>query len=170
MSNVLTPLYELVAYRNELETLADSGEIPPEQIADTLNALEGDIQEKAVAVAMFSRNLEATAEAIREAAKAMLTRAERVQRRAESVQQYLLYNMQAAGITKIEAPQFVLAVRKNPPAVIVDDEAQIPADFMVQPAPPPPRPDKTAIKRELQAGHAVPGAHLLQSERLEIRT
>ena len=169
MSTILTPLYQLVNYQHELEVLADSGDVPPEQIADTLNALEGDIKEKAVQVAAFSKNLEATAEAVREAAKAMLARADRIQKRAESVQAYMLFQLQAAGITKIEAPWFTVAVRKNPPSVVIDDEAQIPPEFIYQPEPPAPRPDKQAIARALKAGTDVPGAHLLQNERLEIK-
>ena len=167
--SIETPLYELTQYRRELEVLADSGEVPPEQIADTLEALEGDIKEKAIQVAAFSRNLEATATAVREAGKAMLARAERIEKRAESIRNYLLFQMQVNEITKIESPWFTLAVRKNPPSVVIDDEAQLPAEFIVQPPPPPPRPDKESIKRALKDGKDVPGAHLLQAERLEVR-
>ena len=169
MSNIVTPLYELVRYQHELEVLADSGDIPPEQIRDTLEALEGDIQDKAINVAAFTRNLEATAESVREAAKAMLARADRIEKRAESIRAYLLFNMQAAGISRVESPWFTLALRKNPPAVIVDDESQIPAEYFVQPPAPPPRLDKVSLKKAIQAGTEVPGAHLLQSERVEIK-
>jgi hypothetical protein len=169
MNTIATPLYQLVRFQHELEELADSGEIAPEQIADTLNALEGDINEKAVNVAMFSKNLEATAETVREAAKAMLARADRIDKRAESIRAYLLFNMQAAGISKVESPWFTLAVRKNPPAVVIDDESLIPSDYYVSPAPPVPKLDKAAVKRAIQAGTDVPGAHLFASERLEIK-
>lgn len=166
---IATPLYELVRYQHELAALADSGEVPPEQIADTINALEGDIQTKAVDVAAFTRNLEATAEAVREAAKQMLSRADRIEKRAESIRAYLLFNLQTAGITKIESPWFTLSIRKNPPAVVVDDESLIPQEFIVQPPPPAPRPDKTAIARALKAGADVPGCRLFQNERLEVK-
>jgi hypothetical protein len=170
MTNITTPLYELVRYQHELEMLADSGDVPPEQIADTLEALEGDINEKAVNVAAFTRNLDASADAIREAGKAMLARADRIAKRADGVRAYLLFQMQAAGISKIECPWFTLAVRKNPPGVAVDDETAIPAEYIVQPPPPAPRPDKDAIKRALKDGQDVPGCRLTQGERLEIRT
>ena len=170
MSTVSTPLYALTRYQHELELLADSGEVPPEQIAETLDALDGDIKDKAIQVAAFSQNLEATAQAVREAAKAMLARADRIERRAESVRQYLLFNLQATGITKVECPWFTLSVRRNPPAVVVDSEADIPLEYFVEPLPPPPRLDKEAVKRAIRDGKDVPGAHLFQSERLEIRT
>lgn len=166
---IAAPLYELVQYQNQLATLADSGEVPPEQIADTLESLEGDIREKSVQVAAFTKNLDATADAVREAAKKMLERADRIEKRAESIRQYLLFNMQAAGISKVECPWFTLTVRKNPPAVVIDDEEQLPREYIVQPPPPSPRPDKDAIKRALREGQAVPGARLVQGERLEIK-
>lgn len=167
---IATPLYQLVHYQRELETLADSGDVPPEQIADTLNALEGDINEKAVNVAAFTRNLDATADAVREAAKAMLARADRIEKRAESIRAYLLFNMQASGISKVESPWFTLTVRKNPPSVVIDDEASIPVEFIVQPPPPSSRPDKAAIARAIKSGGTVPGCHILSTERLEIKS
>ena len=169
MNTLATPLYEMVRYRSELERLADSGEVPPEEIADTLEALEGDVRDKAVAVAAFTRNLDSSAEAIREAGLAMLARADRLERRADSVRNYLLFQMQCAQITKIESPWFVVSVRKNPPSVVIEDEILIPAELMVTPDPPPKRPNKMAIGNKLKAGEEVPGARLMQTERLEIR-
>jgi hypothetical protein len=167
--SIAAPLYELTRFRAELQVLADSGEIPPEQIADTLEALEGDIREKAVHVAAFTRNLDVAATAIREAGKAMLARAERVEKRAEGIRAYLLFQCQANGISRIDSPQFTVSVRKNPPAVVIDDEAQLPAEYRVAPPPPPPRIDRTAISKALKDGVPVPGARLIQTERLEIR-
>ncbi len=167
--SIINPLYELVRHQHELQALADSGDIPAEQIADTLDLIEGDIREKAIDVAAFSRNLDATAEAVRAAAKAMLARADRIEKRAESIRAYLLFQCQAAGVTKIESPWFTLSVRKNPPAVVIDDEASLPAEYIVQPPPPAPRPDRDRIRRDIKAGKAVPGCHLLATERLEIK-
>jgi hypothetical protein len=169
MSNVATPLYELVQYQRELEVLADSGDVPAEVIADTLEALEGDIEQKAVQVAQFTRNLQATADSVREAAKAMLARADRIEKRSESIHNYLLFQMQAAGISKIESPWFTLVVRKNPPAVVIDEDAALPFEYWTVPAPPPARPDKQAIRDALKAGKSVPGAHIIQTERLEVK-
>ena len=132
--------------RERLRTLGvpvyESESTSVEQIADTLEALEGDINEKAVNVAAFTRNLDASAQAIREAGKAMLARADRIEKRAESIRAYLLFQCQAAGIQKIESPMFTLAVRKNPPAVDVFEESQVPPEYFVQPPAPPPRLDR----------------------------
>lgn len=164
-------LYELTAQYRSLEALEASEDIPPDVIRDTLEGLTGELQDKATNVALFIRNLESTADAIDEAAETMRKRGARLRERAQSLQQYLLLNMQSCGITKIESPFFTLAVKKNPPSVIITDEEAIPDEYMVTPEPPPPppkRPDKKAIAAALKAGKEVPGAYSERFERLEI--
>ena len=162
-------LYEIVQHRAQFEALASSGELDPQTVTDTLESLDGELEAKAVTIAQFTRNLDATADAVAEAGKAMLARAERLRKRAESIRQYMLFQLEFAGVSKIECPWFVIRVRKNPPAVVIDDEKAIPPRFIVQPEPPAPRPDKAAIRDALKAGEAVPGARLVQSDRLEIK-
>jgi len=162
-------LYEIANQFRELESLADSGDLPAEVIADTLEGLQGDMQVKSVAVAQFVRNLEANADLIDEAAKAMQLRANRLRKRAESVKAYLLFQLQATGITKIEAPEFVISVRNNPESVRIAEGVQVPAEYMVTPEPPPPRPDKTKIKAALKAGAHIDGCYLEAGQRVEIR-
>ena len=71
-------LYQLTGQFRELEALADSDDLPPEVIRDTLEGLTGELEVKAISVAAFTRNLEASADMIDEAAKAMQTRARRL--------------------------------------------------------------------------------------------
>jgi hypothetical protein len=165
-------LYSLSDKHRSLEALADSDELPAEVIRDTLDALEGEIQEKSVSVAHFIRNAESTADAIEEAAQQMLKRAERLRNRAQSVTDYLLFHLQATGITKIESPFFTLSLRNNPPTVVIDSEADVPEQYKVQPPTPPTppmRPDKKAIADAFKAGHEVPGCHVETRQRLEIK-
>lgn len=183
----MTSLFALVGQYRQLETLDESEDLPAEVLRDTLEALTGDIEVKATNVARYVLNVEATAQAVENAAKAMAARAKRIRNRADSVREYLRSSMEASGITKIESPEFVLALKKNPPAVVIDNEAQIPEAFKVMPEPAPPpvaRPDKKAIADTLKA-HAVvlsalkeddvvpawpvPGAHMEASRRLDIR-
>lgn len=165
-------LYELTAQFKSLELLESSEDLPPEVIRDTLEGLEGQLQDKATNVGLFIRNLESVADAIDTAAETMRLRGARLRKRAQSLQDYLLFNMQATGITKIESPYFTLAVKNNPPTVVIDSENLIPAEFMrTLPPPPPPEPvpDKAAIARAIKAGVEVPGAHAESRQRLEIK-
>lgn len=153
-------------YMQAVSTLSDL-DLPDDVIADTLESLQYPLEQKATNVAMFARNLEATAEAIREAEGEMAKRRKALESRAASIRSYLLQNMVRAGVTKIECPLFKLAVRDNPPSVVIDGD--VPAEFMRQPDPPPPVADKKAIGEALKAGREVPGAHLQRGQRLEIK-
>jgi uncharacterized membrane protein YccC len=155
-------------YRQALDTLAES-DLDPQTLADTLEGLGGELQPKAVAVAMWARNRDADADAIEEAAKAMMDRAKADRAKAAQARAYLLQCMQLAGVERISSPHVVLSVRANPASVEIEDEDQIPAAYMTDPKPVPPKPDKALIKRALQDGHEVPGARLARGVRLEIK-
>jgi hypothetical protein len=165
----MTALYVLAHdYRAAAEKLADM-DLDDQTISDTLESMSGDLEVKATNTAMFCRNLEASAAAIKEAEAQMAARRKAIENRAARIKDYLLANMMVAGVQKIECPHFKLAVRENPAAVEVYEPGLIPAQFMRQPDPPPPSPDKTAIKEALKAGAEVPGCKLTKGVRLEIK-
>ena len=165
----MTSLYDIAAeYRQTADKLADL-DLDEQTIADTLEGMSGALEVKAQNVVMFARNLEATATAIKEAETAMAARRKAIEHRAAGLRRYALSAMQVAGVQSIECPYFKLSVRKNPTAVEVFDAAQIPAQFMRTPEPPPPAPDKKAITEAIKAGQEVPGARLVSGERLEVR-
>lgn len=165
----MTQLYVLTSQLRDLERLADESDLPADALRDTLEGLTGEIEQKAANIGQLIGNLTATADAIDEAMAAMKARRERIQRHADWLKGYLQSNMQASGITKISCPYFTLALRKNPPKVVITDPGQIPCDLYVYPPAPEPYPDKKAIAERLKAGETVNGAHLEQGERLEIR-
>lgn len=164
----MKPLYQLVAQYRDLQAI-DPEELDQQTLADTLEGLGGEITEKATNVAYFVRNIETFAETVDEAAEAMKERAQRFREKARGIRTYLLNQMQGAGITKIQAPEFTLSIRKNPTAVMIAPDARIPSEYMVVPPPPPPRPDKKLIKEALESGIPIDGCHLEQGSRLEIK-
>jgi hypothetical protein len=169
MSANLPSLYIIAdEYRRAADELADL-DLPPEVVADTLEGMSGDLEAKSTNVAMFVRNLEAMAEQIKIAETEMAKRRKAIEARAERVRDYILSSMRLAGISKIECPYFKLAIRSNPPSVVIDDAGAVPCDLYVYPEAPPPYPDKKAIKAAIESGQEVRGAHLEHSQRLEIK-
>lgn len=165
----MTALYVLAhEYRDAANRLADL-DLDEQTIADTLESMSGDLEVKANNTARVIRNMQSLAASIKEAESAMAARRKALEARAERVMRYLLDSMQHAGIQKIESPHFTISVRQNPPAVVINESGLVPAEFMRQPEPPPPSPDKKAIGDALKAGREVPGAHLARGVRLEIR-
>jgi hypothetical protein len=164
----MKPLYALVEQFRELERL-DVEEIDDQALADTLEGLKGEITVKATNCALFARNIETFADTVDEAAAQMAERAKRLRRKADSIRAYLLDQMRGAGISKIQAPEFTVSIRKNPAAVQIAPDAAIPQEYMVVPEPPPPRPDKRKLAEALKSGETIDGVRLEQSERLDIR-
>ncbi|WP_374357013.1 siphovirus Gp157 family protein [Chitinimonas sp.] len=164
-----TSLYVLAKeYQEAAAKLADL-DLPDQVIADTLEGLAGEVEVKATNVAMFIRNLEATADAIKTAEKQMAERRRAIEGRIDRMSDYLKGAMLATGISKIECPYFKLAIRDNPASVVIDAASQIPAEFMRTPEPPPAQPDKKLIAEAFKAGREVPGCHMARGQRLEIK-
>jgi outer membrane murein-binding lipoprotein Lpp len=162
-------LYELAAdFRETADRLSDM-DLDEQTLRDTLESIAYPVEQKAVQVAAFVRNLEAAAEQIKQAEKQMADRRKAMENRAANVRQYLMDNMRACGFTKIEHPMFKVAIRQNPESVVIEDERQIPADYLRQPETPPPVPDKTLLKKAMQDGYEIPGAKLTRTLRLEIK-
>ena len=165
----MTALYNIAAeYRAAAEKLAEL-DLDAETIVDTLEGLSGDLETKAQNVAFFARNLESTAAAIKQAEADMAARRKAMENRADGLKRYVFESMKLAGIEKIECPHFRLSIKNNPAAVEIFEPGLVPASFMRTPEPPPPAPDKTAIKEALKAGQDVPGARLTSGQRLEIK-
>ena len=162
-------LHEIaIQYRQEAGMLQDL-DLDEQTLADTLEAAAWPLEVKAQNTAAVIQNLEATAEAIDEHIKAATARKKAIQNRAAWLREHLLHGMQLAGVQKIECPAFRISVANNPEAVDVYEAALIPAQYLRQPEPPPPAPDKAAIKQALQAGIEVQGARLVRGQRLSIK-
>ncbi len=162
-------LYELAGeYRQAAIAMSDM-DMDEQTIKDTLEGLSGALEVKATNVAYFVKNLEATAEQIKQAEKQMADRRKGIEARADRIKEYLKFNMELSGINEISCPHFKLKIAKNPPSVVVDAESLIPKDYWKQPEPPPPSIDKAAIKAAINAGVDVAGAHLQSGTRLDIK-
>lgn len=167
-------LYVLAAeYQADLAKLAEL-DLDPATLRDILESLGGELEAKAVNVAMFIRNLEVGAEAIKQAETELKARRERVESRAESLRAYLKGAMEATGVLKIEHPMLRLSIKALPGKVVVFDELQVPPFFWREPPPSPPPParviDKAAIKTAIADGETVPGAKIDKGTRLEIKS
>jgi hypothetical protein len=162
-------LYKTTQEYLQVESKLTDLELDDVTLADTLEGARFPLEQKAISVAMIVRNLEATAAAIKAARDDMAKREKAAENRAKWIKEYLLNNMQAANITKIESPYFTLSIAKNPESVIIDCDTLIPADYFRQPETPPPVLDKALVKKAIKDGFEVPGCHLESGVRLSIK-
>src|SRR5690606_29618642 len=164
-------LYNLTTQYRALAMMLADRDFDPETIADTVEAsgLPDQIADKAQGCEMVARTLEADVPAIDAEIKRLQDLKKARQAKAEALRKYVLDNMLACGIQRIDAPLFSISIAKNPPSVEIFDDRQIPADYFADPPPPPPRVDKKLIAQALKDGHDVPGAKLTQGYRLNIK-
>ena len=162
-------LYEIKdEYLQVMDALTDpEADIPLEAVLDTLEGFENQLQEKAVNVAKFMQNMQATAQAIKEAEQKMAKRRQAIENRISGIREYLKRNMEQSGITKIESPWFILSIKNNPGAVAITNEQAIPDHYKAEVV--TTKLDKQRIKDVLKSGEKVPGAVLVNGTRLDIR-
>lgn len=165
------PLYALTQEYRTLAVRLAEGDFDEKAVADTMEAsgLPEQIGDKAQGCEMVARTFEADIPAIDAEIKRLQELKKARQARADALRDYLLRNMIASDIQVIECPLFRISIAKNPPAVEVFDEKQIPADYFTSPPAPPPMLDKNLIAQALKDNHDVPGARLRQGLRLSIR-
>src|SRR5579864_8962955 len=144
----------------------ETGEILP-QMLDKMTEISSSLEEKALAVASYIKNVNAECEAIEKAQEEMMKRGLMMQKKVNYLRDYLKSNMERCGINEIKSPYFVIKLKKCPISTEIFDENNIPNDY--KKVKEVVTIDRTKLKEEMLAGVVVPGAQLKQNNRLEIK-
>lgn len=145
-----------------------------DSFVDAEHSAKAVLFDKADSIAHYIVALQRQSEARRAAAKEdyerTLARAQRDENRADRLIHYLQSQLRRIepSAKRFELPSYDLASRAGSVRTVVEDEALLPEEFLVQPPAPPapkPRPDLNAIKAAIKAGREVPGARLVEGER-----
>lgn len=89
---------------------------------DTLDGIEEAFEDKTVNIAVIVKSLRSEAEQLKAEKLRLAKRQSQKEKAAERLEQYLLNSMQAIGREKIDKPQAVIRVKKNPESTVVDNE------------------------------------------------
>ena len=131
--------------------------------AEELDALELARDEKIEGVGLWIKNLQAEAEAVKKEKDAMADRQRRLEKKAESLKNYLAWALKGE---KFSTPRIAMSWRKSE-SVLIPDEALLDDRFVnIQMTK---KPDKKLIKDTLKAGLEVPGAELVTKQNLQIK-
>lgn len=147
-------LYELSEQYNQLMAL----EMEPEQIADTLDMITGEIREKAQGIRAVIAHFDAGIDAIDKEIARLSAMKKAAQNRVDALTDYLRTNMEATGIKKIECDLFTITLRSGSPVCIIEDENLLPDEFLNVKV--SSSPDKIRILNALKKGTNIPGAHI----------
>lgn len=151
----MTALHDLTG---QYLKLANDEDLPADAIADTLEALEGTIHEKAQSLADWSLDMDGNILKIDAAIERLADKKKSIQKRKESLIEYLLMNMEASGIKKITCPLFNITYVEGSDIVEITDESALPDDYVSVKT--TVSPDKVLIKKALKDGYEVAGARL----------
>ena len=159
-------LYEI---KSEYLAALDNIEVDEDGVivnADELETLAGQFDEKAEAVGLYIKNLEAEEKAIKAEMDSLKGRAAAKAAKAERLKEYLAGAMLQTDRKVLETAKIRLSFRRSV-AVVIDNEAEIPAEYMrVKHTE---MPDKVALKDALKAGEDIPGARLEECQNLQIK-
>ena len=97
---------------------------------------------------------------------ALAERRKSAEKRVERLKDLLASSMLSVGCDKVETARTKISFRKST-QVQIDDEASLPPDFVTTTV--TTKPDKTAIKKAIQAGQAIAGAVLVENQNLQIK-
>lgn len=165
----MTALYQLSQnYYQALDYLTDpENDIDTQTTLDTLEGLDGEIDDKIISVAKMIVMLDHDAEGIKAVAKKQAERAKALEQKASWLRDYLKNNMLRIDHLKVENSEISVKLANTPPAVKVVDESLIPEEFWRTKT--ELTVDKAGIKEVINSGNHVPGVELVSSYSVRIK-
>ena len=162
----MATLYELTAtYEGLMDCLYDE-DWDPETLVDTLDGIEGEIEEKAENYAKIMKQMELDIAGYDAEEKRMAAKRRALENRKERLKNALYEAMKAVGRPKFKTALFSFGIQNNSPSLAIADGATVPEKYLI---PQEPKIDKKAIIAELKAGTVIEGMRLVQGESLRIR-
>ena len=158
-------LYELTQNYLNLLDLLENPDIPKEIVESALEEVEGNFEDKAENIVKLIKSIEADIKAYKEEETRLSTRRKTLENKVKGLKEYLESSMIALDKKDIKGKIFTLAIKKNPPSVVIDDFNILPMEYKKIEE----KEDKKKIKESIDNGVEVPGARIEQKESLRIR-
>ena len=145
---------------------ADTGEIDS-ALAELFDQIQMSAEETVLGAAGVYRAAVAEAELYKQEEKRLAEERAKLESRIEAFRAAVERFCARTGIEKIDGVHAKVGFKKNPPSVKFDDISQVPEEFFRTKV--VTEVDKTSIKKAIQSGREVPGAHLEQERNFYIR-
>lgn len=159
-------IYEIpFAIRDALDRIEVDEETGEILNADALREAEAQAAEKLEATALYVRELQAEAKAIKVEADRMKARAEALEKKSETLKHLMLEALPAVG-GKVKTPSVTVFIRMSK-AIEVADGVTLPDAFVTVRT--TTTPNKTALKEAIEAGADIEGVRLVERESVQIK-
>ena len=162
-------IFDLSEQYVKFAAVAEDMELPPEAVADTFEALDGEFDDKADNLACIIKELTAAAKDIKEQEDALKARRRAKENAAERIKSLLSMSMQRIGRERIDTARNLITFRKSTGLRIedADDFVQRHRDLCkVETVVTIP---KKEITDRLKAGEEISGATLETRQNLQIK-
>ncbi len=162
-------IYEITSDYLQLMQMMEDPELDPQTLADTMEGIEGELEDKADNYARVMKNMEADLNGIKAEIDRLSTRKKTIENNIKRMKEALQFSMETTGKTKFKTELFSFGIRKNAPAVVMDEPyiENVPERFLKYSDP---TINRSAIKEAIQNGEDLEGlAHLEQNSSLSIR-
>lgn len=151
----MTALYEIA---NAYASLQNE-DLDPDMIADTLEGIDGEFNEKVEQLLSIIKNQSALSTMLKEEAKNLSDRAKACDSKVANIKQYIIKAMQTTERTKLNAGLHTLTVRKPSKSVNIVDVDALPTEFVKYET--LVKADKNLIAEKLKLGEKIEGAELV---------
>lgn len=161
-------LYEMTQeYEKAFDILSEIENLDIETIENTLMPLSNDIKNKSINVASYIKNLQCEISLIKDYIENMNNKKRYKERKIEAIKDYLRFNMEKSGITKIDSPEFTILLGAEDISTDIYDSSVLPINYCrkVERY----EPDKLLIKEAIEKGNIIDGARLIKKKRLIIK-
>lgn len=161
-------IYELTEDYMNLLAMAEDPDIDEQAFMDTLEGIEGALEDKADGYAKVMKQLEANADGLEAEIKRLQERKYLMAKNVDRMKSTLQKMMETTGKEKFKTELFSFNIQNNPPSLVMDSEdiEVIPMEYLV---PQDPKIDKTKIKADIKAGKEITFAHMVTGRSLRIK-
>lgn len=149
---------EYAAAMRILDAMLEAGDIDESALSDTIEAMVGDVKDKAISVALHIKNLRSDVEQLEAVKAEFVARIKTTTKQLEFYEGYLDSNMQKAGLTEVKSAYCQIKYKALPP--IVEITGEVPIEYC-RVIPEKREPDKVAIKDAIKSGADLGFASLL---------
>lgn len=129
----MASMYELTANWAAVLEMAQDPDIDPQAIADTLESIGGEIEEKAENTAIVMKELEAEAVKLKAEEQRLKDRRTKVENNIKDIKQRLFDAMKMTGKEKFKTELFSFSIAKNGgkiPVIVDVETADLPDDLV----------------------------------------
>lgn len=159
-------IYELTGNYEHLLNMLYDEDVDEKALLDTLESIEGDIEDKADGYAKIIKELEAQSKARKEEAKRLTESAQTLDNRIKMLKSNLFNCMKITGKTKFTTNLFSFNIVKNGGKQPLTIDGDVPKEYTKTVI----ENDTSKIRQALENGENLPFAHLEpRGERLSIR-